>query len=203
MTTWKSALCLLGACLLSFKLLAADNLYTVVGAGYTKLDYAGQETDDSTYKLAIGYQFDRQWYIEMGYQQLSDQGFSQMAPETSEQADNFDAGSQGDSLYAALLGKAAGEMGELFYKIGVMKVDIKGQSIVAVDSNCSVGAPGLFQSASYQICEYDEGLAAGILGLGFDFYMLENVMIRTEVEYIKGQDDLETSALQMGVRYNF
>jgi hypothetical protein len=194
---------LLSTLMLTPGLQAADNLYTVIGATYSKLDYAAQTVDDVTYKFVLGYQIDHQWYAEFGYQQLANQGAAQFAPETTQQADDFAGQAQGDALYAALLGKASGEMGELFYKIGVMKIDIKGQALVSAQQSCSIGLAGAMQSTNYQVCDYDEGSVAGIISMGFDFYLTEKTMLRTEVEYIKGQDKLEATTLQLGVRYNF
>lgn len=193
----------LGTLILTPDLQAADNLYTLIGATYSKLDYARQSFDDLTYKFALGYQIEPQWYAEFGYQQLADQSAAKFAPETTQQADDFAGQAQGDALYAALLGKASGKMGELFYKLGVMKIDIKGQSLVSAQQNCSMGLAGPLQSANYQICEYDKGSVAGVISMGFDFYLTEKTMLRTEMEYIKGQDDLEATTLQLGVRYNF
>jgi hypothetical protein len=194
---------LLSILLLAPQLQAADNLYSVIGASYSKLDYAEQNFDDITYNFAIAYEINSQWYAEFGYQQLADQGAAQMAPETSQQADDFEGLAQGDSIYAALVGKASGELGELFYKIGVMKIDIKGQALVAADQSCSLGRAGPLQSTNYQVCEYDEGSAAGLISMGFDFHLTEKTMLRTEVEYIRGQDSLEVIILQLGIRYNF
>ena len=198
-----TSVALLGTLLLSANLQAADNLYSLVSVSYSELDYAAQSFDDINYKFALGYQIDRQWYAEFGYQQLVDQDAAQLAPETSQQADDFEGQAQGDALYAALLGKAASEMGELFYKIGVMKIDIKGQALVESEQSCSLGQASPLQSANYQVCDYDEGSVAGIFSLGFDFYLSEKTMLRTEVEYIKGQDKLEATLVQVGIRYNF
>lgn len=194
---------LLGTLLLSPNLQGADNLYSLVSVSYSELDYAAQNFDDINYKFALGYQIDRQWYAEFGYHQLADQGAAQLAPENSQQADDFEGLAQGDAIYAALVGKAAGELGELFYKIGVMKVDIKGQALVDAGQSCNIGHAGPLQSTNYQVCEYDEGSAAGLISMGFDFRLTEKTMLRSEVEYIKGQDNLEAITLQLGIRYNF
>jgi len=47
------------------------------------------------------------------------------------------------------------------------------------------------------------GIAAGLIGLGFDYYVSQNSMVRFEYTYIGGEDSFSTNMLSLGFRYNF
>mgnify|MGYP003635142267 CR=1 FL=1 len=52
-------------------------------------------------------------------------------------------------------------------------------------------------------CSFDEGVVAGIAGLGFDYYVGLKSMVRLEYTYLGGEDDLSTHLVSLGFRYNF
>lgn len=193
-------------CFFSANLLAAEDLYGVVSLGYSDSDFAVEHPQNAGYKLTLGYQVDRQWYAEFGFQQLADQSLQLSLPTTLNDAENFEEEVQINAIYAALLGKARGRLGELFYRLGVLKTDVRGQSLSAGALLCNQGTATVFSVDSgeeYTLCDYDEGGIAGVVGLGFDFFLTARAMIRVEVEHIKGQNDLTINAAYVGLRYNF
>lgn len=186
--------------------IAADNLYGVFNLGYSDAEFAMSDGKSATYKLGVGYQFDRQWYAEFGFQQLADESLQRDLPGTLEAAQNYQNGMKGIGLYAAVLGKASSQIGELYYRLGVLNTDIEGQSLLTGSAACELGVATEFNVASgdtFTLCDYDEGGVAGVIGIGFDFYLGTKTMLRAEVEHIQGQNDLQVSAGYIGIRYNF
>ena len=185
---------------------AADNLYAVFNLGYSDAEFAMSDGKSTAYKLGLGYQFDRQWYAEIGFQQLADESLQRDLPGTLEDAQDYQNGMQGNALYAAVLGKAASRVGELYYRLGILKTDIEGQSLLTGSENCELGAATEFNLSSgetFTLCDYDEGGVAGVIGIGFDFYLSTRTMLRTEIEHIQGDNDLQVSTAFVGIRYNF
>lgn len=197
-------LCAVTLMMFSTPVSATENLYGVLSAGYTETEFDLNQVNQGSYKFAVGYQFDRQWYAEFGYQQLADEGLKSTLPVTLAEVDSFQPGMEGDALFAAMLGKAAGSMGELFYRVGILKTDIRGQSLAEGDS-CELGQgqPFNISGSAYTLCEYDEGGVAGVIGVGFDFYVGTQMMIRTEFEHIAGENGLSINAAYVGFRFNF
>ena len=190
--------------LLSTQASANNNLYGVVSAGFTESEFDINKVDGGSYKFALGYQFHRQWYAEFGYQLLSDQSQNALVPTSDAEVQGYKPGMEGGAIFASVLGKAAGSMGELFYRVGIMKGDIKGQSLQQ-GTQCQLGQGQALSVGGnqYQLCAYDEGVVAGVFGLGFDFHLTSDMMLRTEVEHIRGQHNLRTNAAYIGIRYNF
>ena len=175
---WMAAL----LALLSVSAQATEKLYGVVGAGYTDADFENAEASSENLNLALGHEFAPKWYFEAGYKRLFD--------EETDQADM-----KADALYLAVLGKAGGRKGELFYKLGVMRADISGFRTTETTCNGAANQAGQ--------CTFDEGVFAGMAGLGFDFHVGLNSMIRLEYEYIYGEDDLTANLFNVAYRYNF
>jgi hypothetical protein len=202
----KSFFMMISLCVFTVELIAAEDIYGVVSLGYSDSDFEVEQPNNAGYKLTLGYQVDRQWYAEFGFQQLADQSLQLSLPVTLNEAENFEPEIQANALYAALLGKARGQMGELFYRFGIMKTDVRGQSLSAGSALCEQGTATVFSVESgeeYTLCDYDEGGIAGVVGLGFDFFLTARSMIRVEAEHIKGQNDLSMNAVYVGLRYNF
>ena len=184
---------------------ATEDMYGIFSAGFSETEFNDVKVDGAGYKFAVGYQFHPQWYIELGYQQLADESLSAV-PTTLSGVQSFEPGMQGDALFAAFLGKASSNTGELFYRIGVLKADVKGQQLLAGVSECEVGqatAVNLGNDGQYTYCDYDDGVIAGVLGLGFDFFIGPRSMIRAEVEHVSGENGLSVNAAYVGFRYNF
>ena len=187
----------------SLQTLAANNLYTVFSVGYSDLEFIQESNEGFGYKMALGYQFDPQWYVEAGYQQLihDDLYFNEQPT-----ASNFTNVQQADALFLSFLGKASGPTGELFYRLGVLKNDIRGQQLFAGATQCEFGQANVLSIADFgtaTMCDYDESGVAGVIGLGFDYFVSARAMVRAEVEYIKGQNNLEVTIVSVGLRYNF
>lgn len=180
---------------------ATEDLYLIIGGGYTDLKTDLGESSGGSYRLGVGYQIHPQWYMELGYQQLAGDKVG-VDPEVGA---GFESELDGDALYAGFLGKASGRTGELFYRLGVLNTDIKGRSVLA-EGNCVNGSPMpavVGASDGLVLCEFDEGGVAGVFGVGFDFYLGTHTMLRTEIEHIRGEHGLSTNAAYLGLRYNF
>ncbi|MDM7859608.1 outer membrane beta-barrel protein [Alteromonas sp. ASW11-36] len=164
---------------------ATENMYAVISAGYADSEFAQYSGGSVAYKLAIGYEIHRQWYIEGGYQRLA-----------SDEADAGDLliGLEGDALFISALGKASAREGELFYRLGAMRADLSGYRL---ESSTCDNAPCTVETA------YDDGIFAGVIGIGFDWYVGLNTMVRFEVEHISGEDSFQSNAAYLGFRYNF
>lgn len=191
--------------ILTFQSQAKDDLYGVITIGYADSEFGSTETDSPAYKFGVGYQFHRQWYVEGGYQQISDESMNALVPTTLEQIESFQPGLEGGAIYLSLLGKASGRSGELFYRLGILNVDIKGQTL-DLGNTCSVGSEtpiSLATGEQYTLCSFDEGIVAGAIGLGFDFFIGAKAMLRFEIEHIEGERDFSTSSAHVGLRYNF
>ncbi|UAA37672.1 outer membrane beta-barrel protein [Paraneptunicella aestuarii] len=192
----------------SFTTYAFDfkGFYAVAGAGYIESEVNQVDDDETGFRFGVGYSLHRQWYAEVGFNQLAS-GYNNYAdPTTVQGATNFKSGIDASSIYASLLGKARGEMGELYYRLSVMNLSVKSDSIVAGEQACSAGVASNFAVAtgeSYTRCKVDDSTVAAGIGLGFDFVLTKNSMIRVEYEHIRGQDDIKLNTASIGFRYNF
>lgn len=176
-------------CLLSGSVFATDKMYGVVDFGYTDADFSEIVVEDFSYKLALGHEISRQWYVEAGYQSIFDD---------LEEVE----GAKADALFISVLGKAGNRSGELFYRLGVLNVDVQGREF-AVEGVCALGEVSGTDPSGNTLCTYDEGGVAGVLGVGFDFFVGLNSMVRLEAEHIRGQNGLSVNAVYLGLRYNF
>ncbi|MBU3005489.1 outer membrane beta-barrel protein [Paraglaciecola arctica] len=203
----KKQICLLVlSWIVSIQTLAADNLYSVFSVGYSDVEFIQDSNKGLGYKIAFGYQFEPQWYVEAGYQLLVHDSLYSTELPTANAVTNAENLQQGDALFIAFLGKASGRTGELFYRLGVLKTDVRGQQLLAGGRECEFGKANVLAIADFgaaTLCDYDESGVAGVIGLGFDYFVGARTMIRTEIEYIKGQDNLSTAAATVGLRYNF
>ncbi|MEG3768410.1 outer membrane beta-barrel protein [Alteromonas sp. 14N.309.X.WAT.G.H12] len=178
-----TAACLSLAC---FGAQGVERMYGIASVGYADVEFSQADNSKVGYSLALGHQFSDQWYVEGGYLNLIDE---------QDGLDTIEA----EGLYLALLGKAANMDGELYYKLGVMDADIQGyQDDTSEDSLCTVS-----DNATNNLCAYDEGIIAGMVGLGFDYHVGFNSMIRVEGLYLRGEHDFEASLVSIGFRYNF
>lgn len=185
---------------------ATENLYTVATVGYGKTELSDSSSNELAYKLAVGYQIDRQWYMEAGIQKLVSDSMADVLPSSDQSLQDDELRLDGSALFIAFLGKASGNTGELFYRIGLLKTDIQGQQSLLGIQECELGSATLINNSAgdtYTYCQFDEGGIAGVIGLGFDYFITSRTMLRTEIEYIKGQDNLKVSAAYVGLRYNF
>lgn len=190
----------------SAQTLAANNLYTVFSVGYSDVKFIEKLDKKLGYKMAFGYQFDPQWYVEAGYQKLIHNSLYSTDLPTATDMTNAENVQQGDALFLAFLGKASSPTGELFYRLGVLKTDIRGQQLLMGVRECEFGQANVMAIADFgaaTICDYDESGVAGVIGLGYDYFFGARTMVRAEIEYIKGQDNLTVTTASVGLRYNF
>ncbi|MFZ8198301.1 outer membrane protein [Alteromonas portus] len=176
------AKCIVGSAALAsiaFSGIVSANGYAVANIGYGNVDTEIDSEADFSYSGALGYQFHRQWYVEAGYISFID-------------ADNDEQSISSKGPYLALLGKASSQNGELYYKLGVASVDIEHASLES--SACGTEAV---------ICAYDDTILAGLAGLGFDYYLGLQSMVRVEYTYFGGKDDFSAHIVNLGFRYNF
>jgi len=203
----KKQVCLLVlSWMVSLQMLAADNLYTVFSIGYSDVEFIQGANKGFGYKMAFGYQIDPQWYVEAGYQQLIHDSLYLTDLPSAADVTNAENLQQGDALFLAFLGKASGPVGELFYRLGVLNTDIRGQQLLAGVRECEFGQSNVLNIADFgaaTMCDYNESGVAGVIGLGFDYFVGARTMVRAEIEYIKGQDNLTVTTATLGLRYNF
>jgi len=192
---------LLASNLLATQVFAQQHeFYTVLGAGYSESKSQLVDDKGASYRFGVGYELHRQWNLELGYQQLINEEF-----QTPGANNNAKDGIEAGAIYLTLLGKASAESGELFYRIGALSIDIEEQQFHSESTTCSAGQGTSLTvgDQSYTQCSLDDTVIAGVIGIGYDVRISSNVLIRTEVEHIKGEDDVEFNAAYIGLRYNF
>ena len=169
----KKQVCLLVlSWMVSLQMLAADNLYTVFSIGYSDVEFIQGSNKGLGYKMAFGYQIDPQWYVEAGYQQLIHDSLYLTDLPSAADVTNAENLQQGDALFLAFLGKASGPMGELFYRLGVLNTDIRGQQLLAGVRECEFGQSNVLNIADFgaaTMCDYNESGVAGVIGLATSY----------------------------------
>ncbi len=205
----------LGASLLSVPqavMAKAGEYYALAAIGYalneveTKVDSNASkyEVEELSYKVSVGYELSKHWAIEAGVHILGDTDI-----DNSELVfDNPDFKQRDYSLQAiqvSALGKAGNQHGELFYRIGVLQIKPEAtyvtQEAQCMGSDRVVTSPNATSLVS--VCQNDDSFLAGVVGLGFDFYVNESLLLRTEVEYIQGEQGYSSKGIYLGFKYNF
>ncbi len=182
----KGLLAVLLTAAVSLNVNATERMYGVATAGYADADFDVTSNDGVAYSLALGHQFSSKWYVEGGYLNLVDE-------------DSGTDALKAQGLYLAVLGKAGGRLGELYYKLGVMNADVQGFQFA--EGNDCVATD--LATAPVGMCAYDDGIVAGMVGLGFDYHIGLNSMLRMEALYVRGEEDFDATVLSIGYRYNF
>lgn len=166
--------------------------------------FPSDDLEEVSYKLALGYELSQQWAFELAYQDMGDNELTMISDgqaivDFSEQA--FDV----SAVQLSALGKASNRHGELFYRLGVMQV-MNEASYRVNASECGVDdtlVANLSTDPLLSSCLRDNEELAGVIGIGFDFFVYRSLMLRLEMEYIKGEDDYEAQAAYVGFRLNF
>ncbi len=172
-------------------------LYGVVSTGFVSNELANTELDKFSYKLAVGYELEKQWSLEFGYQSMGEDVLSPQELTLNNQSVEVNA------LSLSALGKASNRHGELYYRIGVLNVD-SSQTFLKAGLPCSENESTLtLVSDSLSICQTSNSEVAAVLGRGFDFYLHHSTLVRFEVEGIKGADDYSAYGVFIGFRLNF
>lgn len=177
-----------------------QNNYILAAPQYS--DVRVQDNDDDTpgFTLALGTQIHEKWYAEIGYSVLAtDFDLAELDLNNSALQVGDSAGVDASGFYAALLGKATGDTGELFYKLGVMILDYESAWIGSPVEACAVNVPDV------EVCRFrvDESSVAGMVGAGFDFFVGYNAQVRLSAEHIRTKDNIQINTLHLGLRYNF
>ncbi|MBT1064810.1 outer membrane beta-barrel protein [Bowmanella sp. Y26] len=194
-----AALCLLT----SQTVMANGGMYGLFSAGYADASQ-GQAGDKGIgYSFAMGYELDKQWFVEGGFQQLIDEDGD--APVLSNLGSEDNSSLKADALYLALLGKASSQAGTLFYRVGVMSVKLESQAFIGSGQSCEEGEGSAYslEGGDAVRCSYDETIVAGVVGLGFDFKVADAWDVRIEAQHVRGKDGFEANIGQIGLRYNF
>lgn len=157
------------------------NTYGLLSVGYSDVDLGNISDKSASYGVAFGYQFAPQWYVEAGYLNLIDH---------QDETQQLEA----NGPYISVLGKATGNDGELYYRLGVASID-KTEKYLIQEMACI--------DTSSSLCEIDERILAGMIGLGFDYFIGRSAMLRLEYTYMGGEDDFSTHSVNVGFRYNF
>lgn len=184
---------LLVSLLFSGASVAIEKMYGVVSTGYSDVEFNERAEESFGYKILLGHQFHPKWYVETGYLKIADVGNEQ-----SEDNDFLKA----DGLYLGVLGKASSPVGELFYRVGAARIDVVALEPTNAEGGCSLGSLSPMMNGEV-LCRYDEGVLAGILGLGFDLAVAEKLFVRLDADYIRGRHGLDTGMISLGLRYNF
>lgn len=194
------------ALLMAWPSFATGNIYGILSVAYVDTEADLAETNGAGYKFGIGYEFHRQWYVEGGYHLLSDDSLSEGVFVDTANLNQFTPEVKAESLFISVLGKASSASGELFYRLGVNAVDTNSTAITGLDACDGRASPVIVageSSGAQTFCSSDDTILAGHLGIGFDFRLGRRLMLRTEAEYLQGEDDFKATTITLGLRYNF
>jgi opacity protein-like surface antigen len=178
-----------------------DNFYTILGVGYATNSVNDDDLDELSYKLNIGYVLSRQWAIEIGFQGLGNSGLSNsdlLIDNSNFETADYDVNAFGISA----LGKAGNRQGELYYRLGLLQVNTQ-RNYVTDAGQCETSDALLLSEQSVDICSNDDSQIAGVIGLGFDFFVTPSLLLRTEIEHIQGNDDYSSQVFTVGLRFHF
>lgn len=194
-----AALCLLT----SQTAMANGDMYGLFSAGYADASQGQADGKGVGYSFAMGYELDKQWFVEGGFQQLIDEEGD--APTLSNLGSEDSSSLKADALYLALLGKASSQAGTLFYRVGVMSVKLESQAFIGSGQTCEDGDAEVYslEGGDGVRCSYDKTSVAGVVGLGFDFKLADAWDLRIEAQHVRGKDGFEANIGQIGLRYNF
>lgn len=173
------------------------NFYVVASAGYATNEIGDDTHDELSYKLNLGYVLGEQWAVEFGFQGLGDSALSNSEILADSATDYSVSG-----FKLSALGKAGNQHGELFYRLGVAQIETD-TSFALAGSACNTGSMLVTAQADSVICSANESVTAGVIGLGFDFYVTRSLLLRAEIEHIQGSRDYAAQSFLLGLRYNF
>lgn len=179
---------------------AREGFYGISSIGYVSNDLDNAQRTlslkSASYKLAIGYEITNSWNIEAGFQALGEDIFS------NEELNLENSSTELTGLFLAALGKAKNRQGELFYKLGIARVDVT-ETFLSQSNTCPETTNIIAMLDNAGVCQYSESKLAGILGIGFDFYIHHSTLLRLEVEQMSGEGGYSSSAGFIGLRVNF
>ena len=178
--------------------------YLLLAPGLNDVSVLDSSASEAGVSLAFGTEIHPQWYAEVGYTLISADFEPPIEPLSINDV-QLDSGADASGLYLSFLGKATGQSGELFYKLGVMTMTYETSNQYSGEQACDDGEQRLLTIADGTVtqCDYDDTAIAGIVGAGFDFFVGYRAQIRFQVEHIRGENDIQVNAVQLGYRYNF
>jgi len=179
---------------------ASDSLYGVSSIGYVsnEIDVAERNLSlkSASYKIALGYEVSKSWSFEVGFQALGEENLS------NEELNFNNSSNELSNLYLSALGKANNRQGELFYRIGVARIDTS-EAFLSQAQSCPSGGNIIAMQNNAVLCQLSDSKVAGILGIGFDFHIHHSSLLRLEVEQMSGEGGYSATAGYIGVRLNF
>lgn len=182
--------CLLASC----NAFGEKRFYGVAGIGIAETEVEQTSEQGASYRVGLGYELNKQWQFELGFQQLVDK-----------YDDTLTEGLTSEAVTLSVLGKAANREGELFYRVGIAQIQLEGNVAGNSQGTCEVGSilTSTANTESGTLCYADEQVLGGVIGLGFDRYIGLHNMVRVEVEYLVGESSYSTASLYVGYRHNF
>lgn len=178
--------------------------YFLIASSFNDVEVSEASSSGAGVALAFGTEFHPQWYAEVGFN-LAASDFEKLSVPGSLQDSELKAGIDAAGAYFSFLGKATGQSGELFYKLGVMTIGYETSTRTAGDQSCAEGQQTQYPVADGAVtqCEHDDTAIAGVIGAGFDFFVGYRSQIRFQVEHVRGDNDVQINSAQLGYRYNF
>ena len=86
----------------------------------------------------------------------------------------------------------------------MLKTYIRDQQLLAGTNECEFGQAKMLAIDDFGAAAmyyYDESSVVSVIG--FDYFISAGSMLRTEIEYMKGHDNLTVTTVSLGLRYNF
>ncbi len=179
--------------------------YVFASGAYSDVDVDYGSEGNAGFTLGFGTEIHRQWYAEVGYSQFASDFSALSADQISNATQGLDAGNDASGLYLGFLGKASGQTGELFYRLGIMGLDYQSQAL-RFDGDCGGGTEQALTTVggdNVVVCDKDDSDIAGMIGVGFDTYLGFNSQIRLSFDHIRASDSISINTIQIGYRYSF
>lgn len=182
-----------------------DKNYVSASALASQIDLGNGSEDEPGFAITFGTQIHRQWYAEVGFNQFSSNLEAVDVDGIATVSDALNVGADASGFYVGLLGKASGQVGELYYRLGAMSLDYE---TYYLDSTLACGnASGqtltLADGNTTALCRKDDSDIAGMFGLGFDYYVGINSQVRFSADHIRAPNDVQINSFQVGFRYSF
>lgn len=178
-------------------------MYAAVAGGYLQGENDVSSAEGGSYKLSIGYELHPQWYLEASYQSLPEQDHLVAATVTGDTQSDIEPAFKGNIWGLSMLGKAGNRSGELFYRVGILAFNTDYQSLGSGADLCGSANNLSVSGTAYSLCENSASGMAGVIGLGFDYFIGRNMLIRIEAEHIEGEGGFNSDGGYVGIRYNF
>lgn len=182
-----------------------DKSYVSLAPMYSDVSVA-KGGKEAGFNISFGTEIDRQWYAEIGLNYFAS-GYTALAqPNDAASAASADSGIDASGIHLAFLGKARGQQGELYYRIGVAALDVTSEHFVDATNSCSGGTltdVAAVDGSTQSLCAVNDTVLAGMIGIGFDTFLGYETQLRFAVDHYRGENDVQINTIQLGLRYNF